>query len=140
MAKIPLIARRSFVYAGRRLQTGAEFGARTQSDARLLIAIGHAEFAPEDAEDDQAADVQIVAVVETPAPAPAAAVVETAAEAAAEVPADPPAQPPAEEPSAEPVAETAPAAAPADGEDVSPRTGKPRRQYRRRDLTAEGSE
>ncbi len=135
MPRIPLIARRSFLYAGRRLERGAEFGARTQSDARLLIAIGHAEFAPQvDAEADPEA-LQVVVI----APAPAAAVVETSAETAAEVPADPPAQPPAEAPSAEPVAETSPAAAPADGEE-SPRTGKPRRQYRRRDLTAEGTE
>ena len=115
MPRIPLIARRSFLYAGRRLERGAEFGARTQSDARLLIAIGHAEFAPQvDAEADPEA-LQVVVI----APAPAAAVVETAAEIVAEVP------------SAEPVTHDVVAPQPA---------AKTRRQYRRRDLAAEGSE
>jgi hypothetical protein len=43
---VPLIARKSFVYAGRRVKAEQEFDARTQSDARLLKAIGHAGDAP----------------------------------------------------------------------------------------------
>lgn len=119
MAKIPLIARRSFLYAGRRLAAGVEFGARTQSDARLLLAIGHADFAPQGpAEPEQP---QPWSLPPAEPPAPVAAVVE--APPVEEAPAD---VPPASEPVSEPATEAQPV--------------KPRRQYRRRDLTAEGSE
>lgn len=40
---VPLKALRSIPYAGRRVKAGQPFDARTRSDARLLIAIGHAE-------------------------------------------------------------------------------------------------
>lgn len=117
MAKIPLIARRSFLYAGRRLAAGVEFGARTQSDARLLLAIGHADFAPQGpAEPEQP---QPWSLPPAEPPAPVAAVVEAPVDEA-------PAEAPAEVPASESAAEAQPV--------------KPRRQYRRRDLTAEGSE
>jgi hypothetical protein len=40
---VPMKARRSFPYAGKRLKAGDEFQARGESDARVLAAIGHAE-------------------------------------------------------------------------------------------------
>jgi hypothetical protein len=43
---VPLIARKSFVYAGRRVKPGQEFDARTSDDARVLKAIGHAGDPP----------------------------------------------------------------------------------------------
>jgi hypothetical protein len=43
---IPLKAKRSFVYAGRRLHAGDPFDARTTTDARILVAIGHAGDPP----------------------------------------------------------------------------------------------
>lgn len=45
---IPLRSKdkRSFVYAGRRVKTGADFEARSTNDARLLKAIGRAEDRP----------------------------------------------------------------------------------------------
>lgn len=62
---IPLKARRDFVYAGRRLKAGQDFDAKSNSDARLLKAIGHAE-------DRQAAAPQTYRTrmmqAETPAP------------------------------------------------------------------------
>lgn len=128
MAKVPLIAKRSLLYAGRRVASGAEFEARTGQDARLLIAIGHADFAPAGEPDSipfradnvgtPAAFVEEPPQVAAPAPAEEAPVVEAAAEAVSE-----------------PAAEAPP---PAPAEDVPP--VKPRRTYRRRDLTAEGSE
>lgn len=41
--KRDLIAVKSFPYAGKRLRAGAEFSAG-ESDARLLVAIGHAKY------------------------------------------------------------------------------------------------
>lgn len=129
MAKIPLIAQRSFLYAGRRLAAGVEFGARTQSDARLLIAIGHADFAPQGPVEPEQPQPWSMPQAETPAPQPAAVVEEPPPVEVPEAPAvdeAPPSEPPAAEADVQP--------------DISPRTGKPRRSYRRRDLTAEGSE
>ena len=40
---IPLICRKSLVYAGKRRAVGDPFDAHTESDARLLCAIGSAE-------------------------------------------------------------------------------------------------
>lgn len=132
MAKVPLIAKRSLLYAGRRVASGAEFEARTGQDARLLIAIGHADFAP--AGEPDSIPFRADNVI-TPADAP---VVEVAASWEHPAPnASPPFDP---SPVAEVVAEQ-PAAEvplPAPAEDVPPI--KPRRTYRRRDLTAEGSE
>ncbi len=39
---VPLQALRSFPYAGRRLKAGDQFPAKGESDARVLVAIGHA--------------------------------------------------------------------------------------------------
>lgn len=43
---IPMVALKPQIYAGRRRAAGALFDARGQSDARLLIALGRADFAP----------------------------------------------------------------------------------------------
>ncbi len=136
MAKVPLIAKRSLLYAGRRVASGAEFEARTGQDARLLIAIGHADFAPAGEPDSIPFRADNVC---TPADAP---VVDVAVSWERPAPnASPPFDPSpavevvAEQPAAEPAAEVTP---PAPAEDVPP--VKPRRTYRRRDLTAEGSE
>ncbi len=40
---VPMKARRSFPYAGKRLKAGDQFQASGESDARVLAAIGHAE-------------------------------------------------------------------------------------------------
>lgn len=42
MKKIPMTARKSMVYAGRRVGEGTRFDARGESDARVLEAIGNA--------------------------------------------------------------------------------------------------
>lgn len=136
MAKVPLIAKRSLLYAGRRVASGAEFEARTGQDARLLIAIGHADFAPAGEPDSIPFRADNVC---TPADAP---VVDVAVSWERPAPnASPPFDPSptsevvAAEPAAEPVAEPQPAPPVAEAPPV-----KPRRTYRRRDLTAEGSE
>jgi hypothetical protein len=41
---IKMKALKSFKYAGKRLQAGDEFSARGRSDARILAAIGNAEY------------------------------------------------------------------------------------------------
>ena len=41
---ITMKACRPFTYAGRRLKVGAIFEARGQSDAKVLAAVGHAQF------------------------------------------------------------------------------------------------
>ncbi|WP_172332830.1 hypothetical protein [Mangrovicoccus sp. HB161399] len=53
-----LTARRSFVYASRRLQPGQDFTTRTERDAKILIAIGKAKrrAAPAEAAMAPAAD------------------------------------------------------------------------------------
>lgn len=40
---VPLKAKRAFPYAGRSLKAGDVFDANKKSDARILVAIGHAE-------------------------------------------------------------------------------------------------
>lgn len=140
MAKVPLIAKRSLLYAGRRVASGAEFEARTGQDARLLIAIGRADFAPAGAPESIPFRADSVS---TPADAPVAEVAASWEHPApnASPPFDPSpavevaAEQPAAEPAAEPAAQVPP---PAPAEDVP--AVKPRRTYRRRDLTAEGSE
>lgn len=133
MATVPMIAKRPLLYAGRRVASGAEFEARTGQDARLLIAIGRADFAPAGAPAEEVETLM--------AAVPAAFVEEPPQQVAAPTPAeDAPAvevaaEQPAAEPAAEPAAQVPP---PAPAEDVP--AVKPRRTYRRRDLTAEGSE
>jgi len=123
MAKIQLIAKRPFLYAGKRLASGAEFNARTHSDARLLIAIGHADFAPQGPVEPE--EPQPWSVAQQP---PETVAIEVTAQPVDEAPAE---VLPVEEPASD-AASTAPA-------EEAP-IAKPRRQYRRRDLTAEGSE
>lgn len=77
---IPMVALKPQIYAGRRLVAGTEFTARGRSDARLLLALGRADFAMAEPE---------------PVPAPVA---------------------------------------------VEPEVTKPKRQYKRRDMTAETAE
>ena len=133
MPKVPLIARRSFLYAGKRFAAGAEFDARGQQDARFLIAIGHADFAPAGqppSVDDTVFVYQHPAPNASPAFAPSP-MVEVHAEP--DHPAADPAPVADEQPPA-PLAEQ-----PADDGEAAVRA-KPRRQYRRRDMNAEGSE
>lgn len=128
MATVPMIAKRPLLYAGRRVASGAEFEARTGQDARLLIAIGHADFAPAGASAEEVETLM--------AAVPAAFVEEPPPQVAAPAPAEeaPVFEAPAE-PVSEPAAEVTP---PAPADDVP--AVKPRRTYRRRDLSAEGSE
>ena len=42
---IPMVALVPLIYAGRRMAAGTEFAVRGQSDARLLLALGRADFA-----------------------------------------------------------------------------------------------
>lgn len=138
MAKVPLIAKRSLLYAGRRVASGAEFEARTGQDARLLIAIGHADFAPAGASAEEVATLMAAvpaAFVEEPPPQVAGSWEHPAPNASPPFDPSPAVEVVAEQPAAEPAAEAPP---PAPAEDVPP--VKPRRTYRRRDLTAEGSE
>lgn len=128
MATVPMIAKRPLLYAGRRVASGAEFEARTGQDARLLIAIGRADFAPAGAPAEEVETLM--------AAVPAAFVEEPPQQVAAPTPAeDAPVVEAAAEAVSEPAAEVPP---PAPSDDVPP--VKPRRTYRRRDLTAEGSE
>jgi len=53
-----LIAKKSMIYAGRSLEPGDEFEAGSESDARILKAIGKAEDAPADAVIDEPAAEQ----------------------------------------------------------------------------------
>lgn len=145
---ITMIALKPLKYAGARVAKGGKFEVRGQSDARLLAAVGHAERA--------------VPVAHVPAPVkplPAASLKKTAIAAVAEVVAEaivlPESQPAADdvaearhdeqvEAAAADDAGDTPAEAEepseqlADAADLSPRIGKPKRQYRRRDMTGEG--
>ena len=132
MAKIPLTALKPFVYAGRRLKAGQDFEASGQTDARVLIAVGHADFAPAlaaepAAEPPRTADTTAPLIAQ-PEPASqageASAQVEDQPAQQVDIPADA-----APEQSAAPEPDQAPAEQPA----------AKRRQYRRRDMTAEGS-
>lgn len=137
---IPMIALKPMIYAGKRYSAGQEFTARGQNDARILIAIGHADFAPAESPD----------AVPMPTQQRAHLVPAVAAAPAYEPPPAPEPAPVAE-PEPEPVAaaddagpETLPPAAdvaaaapePAAEPDAEP-AAKPRRTYRRRDLTAQ---
>jgi hypothetical protein len=146
---IPMIALKPIAYAGKRIAKGGRFEARGNSDARLLQAIGHAEVAPAAAgaapapqseTKSQAAEADRIrwTLIE-PAKAPAAAEADIADEAAGE------SLPPADELDHEEdapaeideAAAEAPVEAPA--EVVSaPATKTTKRQYRRRDMKAEG--
>lgn len=126
MPTIPMIALKPCVYAGRRMAAGTTFEARGSGDARTLHAVGLANYAPAH---------QVAAVLApTPAVASKAAAPDHAIEPA--VPAEVPA--PDRDEHAQQTLNTDHAVDP-DADDISPRTGKPTRTYRRRDMTAEGS-
>lgn len=130
MPPIEMIALKPLTYAGKRRKTGEEFPVRGQSDARVLIAIGSADFAPADEEDLPPAPPETVRVA-APAPAP------IEQPAAAETPKPGP-EPETRTEAAEPPAGDATASeSPAAGAAEPDAEAKPRRTYRRRDLTAE---
>lgn len=139
---IPMIALKPLKYAGARVAKGGKFEVRGQSDARLLAAIGHAKQA--------APDARVPAPTK---PLPAASLKKTVVASVAEVVAEaivPPESLPVVDDVAEiesaaaddagdtPVEAGEPSEQPADAADLSPRTSKPKRQYRRRDMTSEG--
>lgn len=107
---IPMISLASHVYAGRRLAKGDEFEARGRQDARLLAALGRAEAA-----------LPPIATIE-PRPQARQSSAQTAQipDQMVDIPIADPDE--GDEPEVE----------------ISPRTGRPKRTYRRRDMTAEG--
>jgi hypothetical protein len=111
---IPMICTKDLLYAGRRLKAGAAFDARGESDARVLVAIGKATRAPAP-----------VAAPVTPAPT---AVQPRAARG------QPAPHPWAPQPA--PVVDQVDTAS-ASAADETASADRPKRQYRRRDLTAE---
>ena len=44
--RVPMTAKRGFVYAGHNYRAGQEFEAHSESNARFLVQVGHAERAP----------------------------------------------------------------------------------------------
>lgn len=123
MTQVPLVALKPLIYGGRRYVPGDEFTARGQSDARVLIAIGKADFATADmAPEPETVRVAVAAPAAAAAPADDAKAVEAA-------PAQPAAQ--TEQPAAEQL-ELAPDA------DAPAAEARPRRTYRRRDMQSEG--
>jgi hypothetical protein len=68
---IPMVALKPQTYAGRRVAAGAEFTVRGQSDARLLLALGRADFAmAHAAPEPEPEPVAVVAEPEAPKPKP----------------------------------------------------------------------
>ncbi len=123
MSKIAMVALKEHRYGGRLLKPGDRFETAGKSHARLLHAVKNADYAP--------APPAIVAkppVAPVVAPAKVAPPVEALAEKPTAAPAVEPPKPP-----------TTPAhtAAPESEEAAAARV---KRQYRRRDMTAEGSE
>ena len=114
---IPMICTKDLLYAGRRLKPGAAFNARGESDARVLEAIGKAKRAPV---------VVPVAAPATPTP--------TAVQPRVSRGHTPPHPWP---PLSAPVVDQVDTVAPNPGGDDTPLADVPKRQYRRRDLTAE---
>jgi hypothetical protein len=120
-----MLSLKPHVYAGRRLKTDEEFECRGQSDRRLLIALGRAKDAPVVAALLKATPMKNVADVDAPAEmtfsqdTPAFVEWPTAEQLA-----------PAERAWGEYEAAAVVA-------EVSPRTGKPKRTYKRRDMVAE---
>jgi hypothetical protein len=152
MPKIPMIwTGPDTRYGGRFVRAGQEFLAH-ECDVRVLHATKRADFAPASLEESAAAvdstptEPAVAAAVEQPAPfAEAEVEVVLMPQVNSEVP-DGPSDEPAEVVivPADQVQEAAPEAADAteqvsDSADISPRTGKAKRAYRRRDMAAEGS-
>lgn len=108
-----IVKARTLSYGGRRLQAGDKFQARGNGDAKLLMALGYAEI--------ETAAVPVAPVIEEVKPKRAyhRRVIEAEPPVA---PAEPPAWTPTE-----------PGALVAD----DPFADKPKRAYKRRDLTAE---
>lgn len=143
MSTVPLVALKALTYAGRRYGAGDEFHARGLSDARVLIAIGSADFATADDCYGEASAPALTAVPSVPPPpepaaAPAmAAPVQPEPEHETAMAQDDPA--PASddaEPEAVDAAPAEPVQPPAE-QTASPEP-RPRRTYRRRDLQSEG--
>jgi hypothetical protein len=136
--KVPMIALKALVYAGRRVAAGAEFVARGASDARVLIAIGKADFAPAaPGEESSAAPVAPpVDVARTADVEPVAATVVAPPIETPSVPSADDAVEAVEQPAAAPSAVETTAADSA--EEPAPIVAKPKREYRRRDMRAEG--
>lgn len=148
--KIEMVALKPFPYGGKRLKPGQRFEVKGQSDARLLRALDRAaDFSPpgfvappakprkmsaEEINRDVAPSLVVQSapksIAETIEMVPQAMLERLGGYVGSNVEAD----------SSE--ADVTPTdAAPASDEasaDVSPRTGKPKRQYRRRDMTSEG--
>jgi hypothetical protein len=145
MARIAMLALKNFPFGGHNVRKGREFSAPSNMAARFLIEAKLADFAPA----AQTADPEMVAEVEA-ALGPATSFTNTqAAEPMPVASADPIAattttdapSADAAEPAPTPVDEQPaehPTEAPAEPAHVEP--VKPRRTYRRRDMTAEGSE
>lgn len=152
---IPMVALKALKYASKHLQPGDEFEARGTRDARLLIAIRKADFALAPAEPlaaPVAADAIPAPAQEPAAPAQAE---ETAAAPVADTEPASAAGPVVEASEAdtnsatESAVDQAAAGEVAPGEiaaiagepqadtEISARTGKPKRQYKRRDMQAE---
>lgn len=110
--KVPMIATKDMVYAGRRIAKGGAFEARGKQDARLLSAIGRAEEAP----------TPVPAPIPIPVPAPSPRMYTYARVQ------------PVSEPVVESMVEPVSEAEQADDEPAA----KPKRAYRRRDMTSEG--
>jgi len=135
---IRMISMKAHRYGGRQLKVGDEFDAVGRSDVRLLRALGRAEVTA----------AVVPAVEAPPAAAPAAfgrsrPRATTTPERAASTPAPPPVPVPAPAPVVQPAALDVPAApAPAASKDAAADddADKPKRLYKRRDLTAEGSD
>jgi hypothetical protein len=89
MKKIALTALKPFVYAGRRLKAGQEFAARGESDARVLIAVKNAGYAPVPIKDDA---TTAPAVESKPPVAPAQAPAKVVPAVEAPIPAEKPAE------------------------------------------------
>lgn len=66
---IPMVALKPQIYASRRLAVGDEFTVRGRSDARLLLALGRADFAmAHAAPEPEPAPVAVAAEPEVPKP------------------------------------------------------------------------
>jgi hypothetical protein len=124
---IRMISTRTHLYAGRRLRAGEQFDARGKRDMRLLEALGrarrvHADVIPVARPEPLIVAEPVAVVAEPVMTEPEDAELTDAGDAAEGATEDAP-----EQAGTEPEPET----------EISPRTGRPKRQYRRRDMTAE---
>ena len=141
--KIDLVALRDHFYAGRRIKAEQKYSTSYRHGAALLVKLGHARYATAAPDAPQPEHRYSGPVI----PLAAASVEEQPERAAqgepdAEIPGDDAGAPLPEteaQSTTEPAAQAEASEAAEDpAADISPRTGKPRRQYRRRDMSAEG--